>query len=79
MLGGVVAPLDLFPAQVKAIADFLPFRFMLSFPVEIVSGRLTTADLSIGLITMTFWVAFCIVLYRWLWGRGVKQFSAFGA
>jgi ABC-2 type transport system permease protein len=79
MLGGVVAPLALFPAQVKAIADLLPFRFMLSFPVEIVSGRMTPTDLSLGLITMTFWVASFIVLYRWLWDRGVRQFGAFGA
>ena len=79
MLGGVVAPLDLFPAQVKVIADYLPFRFMLSFPVEIVSGRMTTSDLLIGLVMMTFWVVFFIVVYRWLWSKGIRQFSAFGA
>ena len=79
MLGGVVAPLDLFPAPVKTIANYLPFRFMLSFPVEIMSGRMTTMDMLIGLIAMMFWVAFFVVLYRWLWSKGVKQFSAFGA
>lgn len=79
MLGGIVAPIDLFPAPVQAIANYLPFRFMLSFPVELVLGRLSSTDIAIGVATMAFWVAIFIVLYRWLWAQGVKQFSAFGA
>ncbi len=79
MLGGIIAPLDLFPAQVKAIASYLPFRFMLSFPVEIVLGRLSSMDLVMGLGTMFFWLLVAIGFYRWLWSRGIRQFSAFGA
>ncbi len=79
MLGGVIAPLDLFPAQVQAVANYLPFRFMMSFPVEIVSGRLAPLDLLLGLATMAFWVIVVLVVYRWLWRIGVKRFSAFGA
>ena len=79
MLGGVVAPLDLFPDQVRAIADYLPFRFMLSFPIEIVSGRLSPMDMAIGAALTLFWLGFFVALYRWLWAKGVKQFSAYGA
>lgn len=79
MLGGVVAPLDLFPAPVAAVANYLPFRFMLSFPVEILLGRLSTADLIGGVIMMFGWLAFALALYRWLWSKGIRQFSAFGA
>lgn len=79
MLGGIIAPLDLFPAQVKAIANYLPFRFMLSFPVEIVSARLSSAELGLGFAAMFFWVGIVIALYRWLWSKGIRQFSAYGA
>ena len=79
MLGGMIAPLDLFPSNVTAVANWLPFRFMLSFPVEIVSGRLTSADLVTGLAAMTFWVVLAFLLYRWVWRKGIRQFSAFGA
>jgi ABC-2 type transport system permease protein len=79
MLGGIVAPLDLFPEQVRAVANYLPFRFMLSFPVEIVSGRLSPGDMAIGMAMTILWLAFFLVLYRWLWRHGVRQFSAFGA
>lgn len=79
MLGGMIAPLDMFPPGVAAIAKWLPFRFMLSFPVEIVSGRLSAADLAAGLAAMTFWVVLAFLLYRVVWRRGIRQFSAFGA
>lgn len=79
LLGGVVAPLDLFPASVAAAAKYLPFRFMLAFPVEIMSGRLTPNDLSAGLFVMCGWLAAFFALYRWLWRKGIRQFSAFGA
>jgi ABC-2 type transport system permease protein len=79
MLGGVVAPLDLFPAPVAAIANYLPFRFMLSFPVEMMLGRMTPTDVVTGLFVMCGWLAFFTLLYRWLWHKGIRQFSAFGA
>ena len=79
MLGGIVAPLDLFPEQVRAVANYLPFRFMLSFPVELVSGRLSPSDMAIGVALTMFWLVFFIAIYRWLWAKGVKQFSAYGA
>ncbi len=79
MLGGMIAPLALFPPNVTAVANWLPFRFMLSFPVEIVSGRLTPTDLADGFAAMLFWVVVSVILYRWVWRRGIRQFSAFGA
>jgi ABC-2 type transport system permease protein len=79
MLGGIVAPLDLFPPDVQAVANYLPFRYMLSFPVEIVLGRLTPFEISEGLVIMAFWVILVVVVYRWLWRIGIRQFSAFGA
>ncbi len=79
MLGGMIAPLDLFPPNVTAIANWLPFRFMFSFPVEILSGRLTTQDVATGVAAMLFWAALAVVVYRWMWRKGIRQFSAFGA
>jgi len=79
MLGGIVAPLDLFPANVREVALYLPFRYMLSFPVEIVSGRMSQTELVTGLGTMTFWLMVTVLVYRWVWRKGIRQFSAFGA
>ena len=40
-LAGQIAPLTLFPHWIQIVADILPFRWMLGFPVELVLGRLT--------------------------------------
>ena len=40
-LSGFVAPLDLLPGPVRAIAELLPFYRMLGFPVELLLGRLS--------------------------------------
>ncbi len=79
LLGGLVAPLDLFPASVQAVAKFLPFRYMLSFPVEIMLGRLSVEEIHFGIALTAFWVGAMLMVFRWLWRRGLKQFSAFGA
>lgn len=79
LIGGMVAPIELFPAPIAAVAKWLPFRFMLSFPAEIMLGRLTTQDLLFGLGATAFWLALMIVTYRFVWRRGLRQFSAYGA
>ncbi len=79
LLGGLVAPIDLFPAPVAAIARYLPFRYMLSFPVEVMMGRLTTLEMLQGVALSVFWVAGLLIAYRFVWRRGIRQFSAFGA
>ncbi len=79
LIGGMVAPIDLFPAPIAEIARWLPFRFMLSFPVEIMLGRLTTSELAMGLTATAFWLALMIGVYRFVWARGLRQFSAYGA
>ena len=79
MLGGIVAPISLFPSQVAAIANYLPFRFMMGFPVEIAMGRLSSSELVSATWAMFFWLALALSIYFWLWRRGIKHFSAYGA
>lgn len=79
LLGGMMAPLDLFPAPVAQIAQFLPFRYMLSFPVEVALGRLTGGEVREGLATCLFWITVTVLLYVAMWRRGVRQFGAFGS
>jgi len=79
LIGGMVAPIELFPEPIASIAHWLPFRFMLSFPAEIMLGRLTTQDLLFGLGATAFWLALMIAAYRFVWRRGLRQFSAYGA
>jgi len=79
MLGGIIAPLDLLPASVMHFGFYLPFRYMLSLPVEIVLGKVTGAALWQGVLMQIGWLVGGFVLFRLLWHWGVRNYSAVGA
>jgi ABC-2 type transport system permease protein len=78
-LAGQIAPLTLFPRWIQIVADILPFRWMLGFPVELVLGRLTPAQALEGLGAQAAWLILSLVLIRVIWRAGVRVYSAVGA
>lgn len=76
---GWIIPIDLFPAGVIVALLYLPFRYTLSFPVEIILGRLALTQIGRGLLIQYGWVLLFFMLYRWLWQCGLKRYSAVGA
>ena len=78
LLGGHIAPLGLLPDWLQPMARLLPFRYMSAFPVEILTGQLTGQETMIGFIVLTLWSITAIVLYRFVWRRGVRHYEAVG-
>jgi ABC-2 type transport system permease protein len=78
-LSGRIAPLGLMPAWVRRVAWFLPFRWSVAFPVELVLGRLDGAEIREGLLMQAVWTALGLLLVRVLWRRGIRNYSAVGA
>ncbi|MGI8533333.1 MAG: ABC transporter permease [Candidatus Limnocylindrales bacterium] len=78
-LSGQVAPLVLFPPAVQAAASILPFRWMVSFPVETLLGQLSGEAVMIGLGVQIAWIALALVMLRLVWRLGVRRYSAVGA
>lgn len=79
LLGGGVAPLALLPEPLQTIANYLPFRFMMSFPIEIMMGQLTPNEIFVGLASVVVWILLLMLGYRFMWARGMRHFGAFGA
>jgi ABC-2 type transport system permease protein len=78
-LAGQIAPLSLFPSWLQIVADILPFRWMLGFPVELVLGRLTPLQALAGLGAQGVWLIVSLVVIRLVWRAGVRVYSAVGA
>jgi ABC-2 type transport system permease protein len=78
-LSGQVAPLSLFPPALQVLANILPFRWMLGFPVELILGRLTPAEALLGIGAQAAWVVMAFVLLRLIWRAGIRRYSAVGA
>ncbi len=76
---GRLAPLSLFPEIVQRAADILPFRWMLSFPVELLLGRITPRELLIGIGAQLFWLLAGYLFMQLIYRAGIKRYAAFGA
>jgi ABC-2 type transport system permease protein len=78
-LAGRLAPLALLPAALRTFGDYLPFRWMIAFPVELGLGRVPDAQIPVGLALQAFWLVFGIGAFRLIWARGIRSYSAVGA
>jgi ABC-2 type transport system permease protein len=78
-LAGQLAPLALLPPSLQTVASISPYRWMLSFPVELLLGRLESSQIGWGLLIQMSWVALSIVIVKRVWKAGVKRYSAFGS
>lgn len=79
IFSGQIVPLVIFPPLMQSISTLLPFRYTLSFPIEILQNKLTAQGLAIGIGFEIFWLSAFILLYKFLWKYGVKRYSAVGA
>ena len=78
-LAGQIAPLQLFPDSVQVVASILPFRWMLSFPVEVLLGQRSGLEMLGGLAMQLLWTVLSFVGLKLLWTRAVARYSAVGA
>ncbi|WP_151734159.1 ABC transporter permease [Paenibacillus tengchongensis] len=78
LLAGQVAPLALFPPGLQKLAMQLPYRYMASFPVEAVLGKLSMAEIRSGFAVMAGWILLLAILTYVLTNKGTRKYSATG-
>ena len=78
-LNGRLIPLALFPPWLMGAVEAQPFRYMLSFPLEILTGSLDAAGIARGFAWQIGWALALYVLYRVQWRYGLRAYSAVGA
>jgi len=77
-LSGQLAPLALLPGALHQAAFILPYRYMLSFPVEVATGSLSGSDIALGFLAQLGWLAAGWALFQFVWRQGVRRYSAVG-
>ena len=78
LLAGQVAPVGLLPGLLRTAAEILPFRYMVGFPVEVLTGQVTQAGLVTGFAVQVGWLALAVALTALLWRLGLRRYSAVG-
>ncbi len=78
LLSGELAPLTFYPDWFSKIALLLPFRYILSFPIEIFMNRLTQSELIYGFGVQLFWLVSLSILLKIFWKRALNTYQAYG-
>ena len=78
VFSGYLVPLELFPRWVEHAARFLPFRYMLAFPVEVIIGMTPRPRALLELGIQWGFVLGLGLAARLTWRLGVRRFSAVG-
>lgn len=76
---GQVAPLALLPGPIRTLASFLPFQWMIAFPVQLLTGHESLHATIAGIGIQLLWLGAVLGLMRIIWDIGVRRFSAVGA
>jgi ABC-2 type transport system permease protein len=79
LFAGQFIPLELMPGPIRAIAQYLPFQLLKYFPIQLILNRLSPEAIVLNFALALAWFAAMLALFLWVWGRGVKRFSAVGA
>jgi ABC-2 type transport system permease protein len=77
-LGGALAPLDLLPVSLQALAYVTPFRWVFNFPVEVLIGKVSWNELWSGILAQCLWIAVSLLALRLLWPAALKRYAAVG-
>ena len=78
VLAGQIAPTDLLPGGLRTVAEWLPFRYMLGFPIEVLLGRVHEGALARGLVLQIAWLTVAAGLAYSSWRLGVRRHAAVG-
>lgn len=77
-ISGRIAPFSLLPPVVKQISVFFPYRYMIGFPLEILTKADSPHTLFVGFIGAAIWAVVIVTATRLLWKAGLKKNQAMG-
>ncbi len=78
VFSGYLFPMDLFPAWLRVVPDWLPFRYQVGLPAELMVGQHGVAE-ALALVARQYtWAAVFGVGAVLLWRGGVRRYQAYG-
>lgn len=78
VLSGYLIPVELFPDFMRGALNWLPFRYTLGLPIELLVSRHDLPTAAMLVLRQWGWVAVLLIVATTLWKRGLKRFEAFG-
>lgn len=78
IFSGLLMPLAFYPQWLEQLAAYLPFAYMIYFPVIALEGKLQIAQLWHIIGVQIVWFVLLFLIYKKLWKAGLRQYTAVG-
>lgn len=78
VFSGYMIPVELFPPIVRRCGDWLPFRYQIGLPVELMTSAHGRGEALRLLAAQWVWVAVLLIAALTFWRRGLRRFAAYG-
>lgn len=78
VFSGQLAPYPMMPPLLRAIADWTPFRYTLSFPLEVIHGRAHGPAFWQGALAQLAWLVVLYAIAMVGWRAGTKRYAGTG-
>ena len=78
IFSGMVAPISVMPPLLQNVAIYLPFRYMVGFPVEILTTHLPLDQVIFGLWIQLAWTFMAGISTWFCWKFGLRHYTAIG-
>jgi ABC-2 type transport system permease protein len=76
LFAGQVAPMELLPGWLRGLAEILPFRYMIGFPVEALTRQMSAGELAAGFAMQIAWLVPSTVLVGIVWRAGLRRYES---
>jgi len=78
LLSGGIFPLQVFGETFNQISNWLPFKYTVNYPINVLNGMITPAGVLQGTLIQLLWIAICLGLASILWRVGSRRYVAVG-
>ncbi|MCL5999704.1 MAG: ABC-2 family transporter protein [Chloroflexi bacterium] len=78
LLSGGIFPLEVFGTRFLQVMNLLPFQYTVSYPINVLNGKIDAAGIAQGMLVQCFWIAACWLLASVLWRWGSGRYVAVG-
>lgn len=78
LLDGSLFPIDFLPSALAQVLQFLPFQYIIYFPVRLFIGAESAQSTATGFAVQGVWILVTVLIVRLAWRRGTRRYGAFG-
>ena len=78
ILSGFLIPLDLFPKWFITLTDYLPFKYLIYFPVKVYLGQVSGPAFWHGVLMILLWITVLGILVKVIWPFALRKYEAVG-